>query len=72
MVAAPGKPDSLSKERCNSDDLSTVVICGKSQRRYRIDPVVLEATREAEAPPPKPKLDATTAEACIGPNCGAE
>lgn len=70
MVAVPGKPDSLSKERCTSDDPSTVVVCGKSQRRYRIDPVVLEATREAEAPPPKPKLDATRSESCIGPNCG--
>jgi hypothetical protein len=64
---APGKPDS---QHCRSDDPTTVVVCGRSQQRYRIDPVVLEATREAEAPPPKPRLDATTAEGCTGPNCG--
>jgi hypothetical protein len=70
MVAAPDKRDTPAKERCNSDDPSTVVVCGRSQQRYRIDPLVLEATREAEAPPPKPKLDATTTNACTGPNCG--
>ena len=59
-----------SDVRCKSDDPTTVVVCGRSQKRYRIDPVVLEATREAGAPPPKPRLDATTAEGCIGPNCG--
>ena len=47
-----------------------VVVCGRSQQRYRIDPVVLEATREAEAPPLKPRLDATAPPGCIGPNCG--
>ena len=61
---------SPSDVRCKSDDATTVVVCGRSQQRYRIDPVVLEATREAEAPPPKPNLDATAAPGCIGPNCG--
>lgn len=70
MVTAPDKPNSPATERCNSDDPSTVVVCGRSQRRYRIDPFVLDATRKSEAPPAKPKLDATTAEACTGPNCG--
>jgi hypothetical protein len=69
MVTAD-KPNSLAKPRCNSDDPGTVVVCGRSQRRYRIDPLVLEATRTSEAPPPKPQLDATTAKACTGPNCG--
>lgn len=56
--------------RCRSEDPTTVVVCGRSQQRYRIDPVVLAATRNAEAPPPRPRLDATTAEGCTGPNCG--
>lgn len=56
--------------RCTNDDPATVVVCGRSQQRYRIDPVVLEATREASAAPPKPRLDATTEPGCIGPNCG--
>lgn len=56
--------------KCKNDDPKTVVVCGRSQQRYRIDPDVLAATRAAEAPPPKPALDATTAEQCTGPNCG--
>lgn len=67
---AAAKSDQPSNVRCKSDDPTVVVVCGRSQQRYRIDPVVLEATREAEAPPPKPTLDATTAEGCVGPNCG--
>ena len=67
---AAARSDSPSEGRCKTEDPTVVVVCGRSQQRYRIDPVVLEATREAEAPPPKPKLDATTASGCIGPNCG--
>jgi hypothetical protein len=70
MVTAPAKPDSSIDSRCKSDDPTTVVVCGRSQNQYRIDPTVLEATREADALPIKPKLDATTSSACIGPNCG--
>jgi hypothetical protein len=55
---------------CKSDDPSAVVVCGRSQQRYRIDPDVLAATRAAEAPPPEPSLDATADQACVGPNCG--
>lgn len=55
---------------CTSNDPAEVVVCGRSQQRYRIDPDVLEATRSAEAPPPKPVLDATKANACVGPDCG--
>lgn len=59
-----------STAKCRDDDPTEVVVCGRSQQRYRIDPDVLAATRAAEAPPPKPQLDATTANACVGPNCG--
>lgn len=55
---------------CHEQSSAEVVVCGKSQQRYRIDPDVLAATRAAEAPPPKPQLDASTAGGCIGPNCG--
>jgi len=67
---AVAKPDFAHDVRCRSEDPTTVVVCGRSQQRYRIDPVVLAATRNAEAPPPRPRLDATTAEGCTGPNCG--
>lgn len=55
---------------CRSSDPTEVVVCGRSQQRYRIDPQVLAATRAAEAPPPKPVLDATSDGSCTGPNCG--
>lgn len=67
-LTALGKPDTAPS--CQSDDPKTVVVCGRSQQRYRIDPTVLEATRQAEALPPKTDLDATTVGSCIGPNCG--
>ncbi len=57
-------------ESCKSSDPTAVVVCGRSQQRYRIDPNVLAAARAAEAPPPKPELDATNANTCVGPNCG--
>jgi hypothetical protein len=59
-----------SAAECKDSDPTEVVVCGRSQQRYRIDPDVLAATRAAEVPPPKPELDATTANACVGPNCG--
>jgi hypothetical protein len=55
---------------CKSDNPGEVIVCGRSQQRYRIDSNVLAATREAEALPPKPELDATTSTPCSGPNCG--
>jgi hypothetical protein len=69
-VGPLSKPGASSEARCSSNDPTTVVVCGRSKQQYRIDPLVLEATREAEAFPVKPKLDATTAQACTGPNCG--
>lgn len=56
--------------KCRSSDPAEVVVCGRSQQPYRIDPHVLAATRAAEAPPPKPELDASRQTACVGPDCG--
>lgn len=71
IVPIPGNPGDPVARRCNKDDPATVVVCGRSQQqRYRIDPLVLEAGREAAALPPKQMLDATADQACIGPNCG--
>ncbi len=55
---------------CKSTNATEVVVCGRSQERYRIDPDVLAASRAAEAAPPKAPLNATTSEQCAGPNCG--
>ena len=55
---------------CKSDDPDTVVVCGRSQQHFRIDPSVLAATRAADAPPPKPSLDATSGQPCTGSQCG--
>ncbi|MGE5562389.1 MAG: hypothetical protein ACM3ZV_03685 [Bacillota bacterium] len=72
--AAPSLGDALVKAKpggaCKPDDPAEVVVCGRSQQPYRIDPGVLAATRAAEAPPPKPPLDASADQACVGPNCG--
>lgn len=67
IASPPGMPDASSETACKNDDPKTVVVCGRSQQRYRIDPTILEASREAAALPPKQK---TTTDACIGPNCG--
>lgn len=62
-----GKPQA----RCMSKDPKEILVCGRSGDRYRIDPVVLRATRQAEAPPPKPPVTGNVPEAgCVGPNCG--
>ena len=55
---------------CKSNDPAEVVVCGRSQQRYRIDPQVLAANRAADALPPKPALDASRDSSCTGPNCG--
>ena len=64
------KQESHYGATCKETDPNEVVVCGRSPQRYRIDPNVLAATRAAEAPPPKPSLDATNANPCVGPNCG--
>lgn len=62
-----GKPQA----RCTSKDPKEILVCGRSGDRYRIDPVVLQATREAEASPPKPPVTGNVPDAgCVGPNCG--
>ena len=58
------------KAECKADDPKTVVVCGRSQQRFRIDPAVLAATRAAEAVPPKPALDAKSGQPCTGSQCG--
>jgi hypothetical protein len=55
---------------CKSSSADEVVVCGRSSQRYRLDPNVLASERAAEARPPKPLLDASTEQSCVGPNCG--
>jgi hypothetical protein len=63
---AAGQP----QNRCKSDDPKAVIVCGRSQHRYRIDPNVLAAERAAEALPAKPPITADSAQAaCVGPEC---
>jgi hypothetical protein len=63
--AAAGQP-----QTCKSTNPAEVVVCGRSQQKYRIDPSVLAAERADEALPSKPALDASTDSSCTGPNCG--
>ena len=56
--------------KCEDADPHAVVVCGRSQAPYRIDPDVLAATRAAEAPPPKPPVGSDPPEQCTGPHCG--
>ena len=75
--AAPADPPAIRQAlsaakqapSCKSD-AAEVVVCGRSDHKYRIDPDVLAATRAAEAPPPKPELDASQQIACVGASCG--
>ena len=55
---------------CKSSDPHEVVVCGRAEQRYRIDPAVLAAARAAEAAPARPPLDASQDKSCIGANCG--
>ncbi|NUQ18422.1 MAG: hypothetical protein HOP95_08235 [Sphingomonas sp.] len=57
-------------QACKSSNAEEVLVCGRSGSLYRIDPTVLAATRAVEAPPPKPPLDASTDQTCVGPKCG--
>jgi hypothetical protein len=60
-----------SARDCKSNDPSAVVVCGPSQKQYRIDPDVLIAERATDAPPIRAPLTADDAHtACIGPECG--
>lgn len=61
----------LTVDSCKTADPTEVVVCGQSQRRFRIDPAVLAATRAVEALPPKPPITGDVPEAsCAGPtNC---
>ncbi|HEX5239208.1 MAG TPA: hypothetical protein VFW39_12195 [Sphingomicrobium sp.] len=62
---------SPSSKDCKSNDPDSVVVCGRSQHLYRIDPDVLAAERAAEAPPIRAPLTADDAQtACIGAQCG--
>ena len=70
VAKAIGKVTAGGKADCKSDDPNTVIVCGRSQQRFRIDPTVLAATRRAEALPPKAPLDATGAQPCTGSQCG--
>lgn len=56
--------------RCTSSDPAEVVVCGRSASRYRIDPSVLASARAVEARPPKPLIDASREQSCVGPDCG--
>lgn len=79
-VAQQAPPEAIAKAisdaglagsgKCKSTSPAEVVVCGRSEQRYRIDPQVLAATRAAEALPPKPELDASRDSSCTGPNCG--
>ena len=73
LAAPPSIGEALSAAKqppnCKSDS-TEVVVCGRSNPKYRIDPDVLAATRAAEAPPPKPNLDASEQIACVGDHCG--
>src|SRR4051794_15217628 len=70
MAKALGKLRAERSSACKNDNPAEVVVCGRSQQRFRIDPLVLAATRAAEAVPPKPTLDATAPAPCTGSQCG--
>jgi hypothetical protein len=69
--AAPGVGAALAtpvSKTCKSDHREDVVVCGKPGQPYRIDPLVLEANRAANARPPKPPViaDSVPTNSCIG------
>lgn len=70
-AADPVQPATSTCAQGSEDD---VVVCGERTKSYRIDPLVLEADRQAAAKPVKPPLDASATVAgadCIGPQkCG--
>jgi hypothetical protein len=65
-------PSSTAQPVCKSSDPHVLVVCGRPTRTYRIGPAVLQASRAAEAAPPKPTLrDSAPESDCIGPqHCG--
>ncbi len=66
----PSSVSAVERKGCENGTTSEVVVCGRSQQRYRIDPAVLEATREADATPPKPPISKEPAVPCTGQECG--
>jgi hypothetical protein len=55
---------------CTSNDADEVLVCAQRNQRYRIDPLVLEASRARNAEPPKPPAtaEASPTMGCIGPS----
>ena len=65
VIAAPA----VTADGCASKDPSEVVVCGRTQQPYRIDPSVLAADRAANAVPPKlPITGDVQAADCSGQN----
>jgi hypothetical protein len=69
--SAPGIGAALTApvaRTCKADHPDDVVVCGKPGQPYRIDPVVLEANRAANAKPPKQPVtaDSVPTNSCIG------
>jgi hypothetical protein len=70
-IDAGGKVEWSSPAGCKTPHPSDLIICGKRRDPYRIDPNVLEASREVDALPPKPPVtaDATVnGNGCVGPS----
>jgi hypothetical protein len=58
---------------CESTVPAEVIICGRRDEKYRIDPIVLEALRARKAVPLKEPetAEAKPTQGCVGPNaCG--
>jgi hypothetical protein len=68
VAASAPKLAADSADKCKGATREEVVVCGRSTERYRIDRSVLQAEREADAPPPKPPVtaDAAPASGCVG------
>lgn len=77
-LAAGAEPDGLTiassatpaADPCRSEEADEVVVCGKPNSPYRLDPVVLESMRAREAVPPKPPVtvEVSQADGCVGPS----
>ena len=57
------------EEPWRSESPADVAVCAKRGQQYRIDKSVLEASRAAEARPPKPPIvaDNDSTKGCVGP-----
>jgi hypothetical protein len=68
-AAAASPPlDPAKVPDCKNRSPDQVVVCAPSRDHYRIDPSVLQASRELDALPPKPPVtaDAATGGGCVG------